>query len=109
MVIFVIIISFTSKYFSQNNSFEQVYLKKGLNQSQVNKVYSDSRSFLWLATAGEWLSIFDGASFINYTENEGLISNINTGIVEDKNEILWAKSDKNIARLDERILKSYTD
>ncbi len=76
----------------QNYSFEQISLKEGLKQSQVNKVYSDSRGFLWLATAGGGLSIFDGASFINFTENEGLIGNIVTDIAEDKNGFIYCSS-----------------
>jgi two-component sensor histidine kinase/ligand-binding sensor domain-containing protein len=92
MIIFVIIISFTPKYFSQNYSFEQISLKEGLKQSQVNKIYSDSRGFLWLATAGGGLSIFDGVSFINYTENEGLIGNIITDIAEDKSGSIYCSS-----------------
>lgn len=82
----------TVHFFSQNYSFEQISLKEGLKQSQVNKVYSDSRGFLWLATAGGGLSIFDGVSFINYTEKEGLIGNIITDIAEDKMGNIYCSS-----------------
>ncbi|HVE59775.1 MAG TPA: two-component regulator propeller domain-containing protein [Pyrinomonadaceae bacterium] len=43
----------------------------GLANDSVNKIFRDSRGFLWFCT-GEGLSRFDGFGFKNYTQTEGL-------------------------------------
>ncbi len=77
---------------AQNFNYEKISVKEGLRQSQVNKIYNDSRGFLWLATAGGGVSIYDGVSFINYTENDGLVGNIIQDITEDKNGLIYCSS-----------------
>jgi two-component sensor histidine kinase/ligand-binding sensor domain-containing protein len=78
--------------YSQNFNFDKISVKEGLRQSQVNKIYNDSRGFLWLATAGGGVSIYDGISFINYTEIDGLVGNIITDITEDNNGHMYCSS-----------------
>lgn len=60
---------------SQNFVFQQYSVSEGLAQSQVFDILEDSRGKLWMATRGGGLSSFDGTSFENYSESDGLPSN----------------------------------
>lgn len=52
-------------------SFTTYSLSDGLVNDAVNKIYPDSRGFLWFSTR-DGLSRFDGYKFKNYTQNDGL-------------------------------------
>jgi two-component sensor histidine kinase/ligand-binding sensor domain-containing protein len=104
--IFILLVLSSIRIDAQNFNYEKISVKEGLRQSQVNKIYSDSRGFLWLATAGGGVSIYDGVSFINYTENDGLVGNIIIDITEDKNGHMYCSSAwGGISQIKGRIIK----
>ncbi len=74
---------------AQQYHFTQYSLYQGLTQSQVRRIFPDSRGFLWVATEGSGISCFDGVSFINYSTDEGLSGNMIRSVFEDKNGNLW--------------------
>ena len=51
--------------------FKSYTTAEGLAHDSVNKIYRDSRGFLWFCTA-EGLSRFDGYKFKNYGQDQGL-------------------------------------
>src|SRR5712692_3398819 len=60
----------------------------GLAHDTVNRILSDSRGFLWFATA-EGLSRFDGYQFTNYRTEQGLPSNVVTDFLETRQGVYW--------------------
>ncbi|MFT5511924.1 MAG: ligand-binding sensor domain-containing protein/two-component sensor histidine kinase [Bacteroidia bacterium] len=59
----------------QQNYFRHFGLEKGLPQSQVFDVLSDSRGFVWVGTRGGGIARFDGNEFVTYSTKDGLINN----------------------------------
>ncbi len=62
-------------------------LSDGLPQSQVNALCEDDLGYLWIATNGG-LSQFDGGTFRNFTERDGLKSTAVLCLVKDKQRIM---------------------
>ena len=73
ILLFLIAIAFQSK--AQKYSFINYSTNQGLAQSQVKDIVQDSKQYLWIATQ-DGLSKFDGNSFVNYYEKDGLMSSI---------------------------------
>ncbi|WP_046758332.1 ligand-binding sensor domain-containing protein [Kordia jejudonensis] len=60
---------------AQNNQLRAYTLKDGLPQSQVNAIVQDDFGYLWIGTQGGGIVRFDGLSFTNWKEKNGLASN----------------------------------
>jgi len=60
----------------------------GLASSQVSRIVSDSRGFLWFCTAGG-LSRFDGRSFVTFGAADGLTGQVIVDIVEDSDHATY--------------------
>jgi ligand-binding sensor domain-containing protein/two-component sensor histidine kinase len=60
----------------------------GLIYESVNRVYQDSRGFIWFTTP-VGISRFDGYQFTNYGMPEGLSNSLMTDMVEDSGGIYW--------------------
>jgi ligand-binding sensor domain-containing protein len=70
----------------------QVKLIKTLGTNQYNNVgceLQDKAGNLWFGTKGEGLYCYDGKSFTNFTEKDGLSSNFIWSMIEDKTGKLW--------------------
>jgi len=59
---------------SQKQYFKQYNIEQGLAQSQVTGISQDRNDNLWISTLGG-ISKFDGKTFTNYSETEGLCDN----------------------------------
>ncbi len=68
---------------AQEANIVQYSISQGLPQSQVNKIFFDSRGMLWSATSGGGISSFDGLNFTTFNESNGLAGNIVLDIEED--------------------------
>lgn len=55
----------------------------GLANDSINKIFADSRGFVWFCT-GEGLSRFDGYKFKNYTQDQGLPHRNINNLIETK-------------------------
>ena len=63
--------------------FHSYTTRDGLPSNTITALYQDSRGFLWIGT-NNGLSIYDGASFRNYTAANGLSNNWVTSIAESR-------------------------
>jgi ligand-binding sensor domain-containing protein len=93
LTIFFIALVFVSlPSFSQNISFSNLSVKKGLSQGNVWDVRQDKLGFIWIATE-DGLNLFDGYNFTifrNDMEDSSSISNNYIRcIAEDKNGDIW--------------------
>ena len=71
-IVFVFVLYSLS--FSQRFSFVSYSTPEGLPQSQVNAITQDSSGYLWIGTFGG-VSKFNGKTFKNYSQSEGLLNN----------------------------------
>ncbi len=70
---------------------------QGLAHDHINRIYRDSRSFLWICT-DEGLSRFDGIGFVNYTVAGGLPHIHVNDILETHAGDYWIATDGGITR-----------
>jgi ligand-binding sensor domain-containing protein len=66
----------------------------------VNCSIEDRTGNLWFGTTDKGVFRFDGRSFINFTEKEGLTSAHIACILEDKNGMIWIGTDNGICFYD---------
>ena len=72
----------------------------GLAYDYVSCVEQDSRGFLWICTSFG-LSRFDGARFVNYRDQEGLMSQVND-LLETRDHVYWvATNGGGVYRMDQ--------
>ena len=62
---------------------------QGMASSYVRSILEDKKGNLWFGTDGGGVSMYDGESFMHFTEKEGLSNNTVWSILEDKNGNLW--------------------
>jgi signal transduction histidine kinase/DNA-binding response OmpR family regulator/ligand-binding sensor domain-containing protein len=60
----------------------------GLVSNTVWQLMQDSRGFLWIGTSNG-VSVYDGYTFTNYNEKNGLLYPFITGLAEDKSGAVW--------------------
>jgi signal transduction histidine kinase len=76
-------ISYAQQYF-----FARYTPKNGLVNNRAHTLYQDSKGRLYICTYGG-LSVYDGARFINYTTEDGLITSLVNDVVEMGDDSLW--------------------
>jgi len=74
LITVVFFLSMALNAWCQKASYLTYGREEGLPQSQVRAITSDQDGFLWIGTLGG-LSRFDGVSFRNFTEEDGLSDN----------------------------------
>jgi signal transduction histidine kinase/CheY-like chemotaxis protein/ligand-binding sensor domain-containing protein/HPt (histidine-containing phosphotransfer) domain-containing protein len=85
-----IFIAAVATAFGQGYSFRNYGIKEGLAQSEVNGILEDQRGYLWIATDGGGVSVFDGVHFRQLTtEQGGLKSNEISDVYEDEAGRIW--------------------
>jgi two-component sensor histidine kinase len=73
---------------AQNPYIQHYTTVDGLPSNKVNRIYQDSRKFIWFATdAG--LAKYDGSKFTHYLKQDGLSCNEIEGIKEDSFGRIW--------------------
>jgi hypothetical protein len=68
-----------------------------LASNEINKIFRDSRGFLWFCTAGG-LSRFDGYSFINFATENGLPDPVVNDLLETRTSEYWLATNGPIQR-----------
>jgi ligand-binding sensor domain-containing protein len=69
----------------------------GLARDHINRIFQDSRGFLWFCTS-EGLSRFDGYKFINYGTEQGLAGRQVNDFLETRTGDYWVATDKGLCR-----------
>ena len=90
---------------------QKLYIKNyttddGLPSSQVWCSLQDSKGYIWFGTTGG-LARFDGAKFIVYTVEDGLVNNVVRSLFED-NGTLWIGTHDGVSKFDGKSFKNYT-
>ena len=95
--------------------FDGKYLSHFIISNGVNKnnivlsILEDRSGSLWFGTFGSGVIRFDGKSFIQYTEKEGLSNNIVNCVYQDKTGNFWmATSGGGVSKFDGKIFTNYT-
>jgi ligand-binding sensor domain-containing protein len=73
----------------------------GLPHNRVNRIYLDSKGFLWVCT-DDGLARFDGHQFVNYTMANGLPHQHVNAMLETRSGAYWVATDGGISRFDPR-------
>jgi len=98
-------------YNAETNAFQRVLHdvknKKTISHNQINAIFEDKNGILWVGTNGglnklienENQSNNDNSKFVfeNFTEENGLPSNVIQAIVEDTNGNLWLTTNKGVS------------
>lgn len=79
--IFILVIIGIQNLFAQQYPFIYYTPNNGLINSRVKSIKQDSKGFMYFITHGG-LSIYDGARFVNYSQQNGLANEIVNDIVE---------------------------
>ena len=74
-------------------------LADGLPQSQIWDIQQDHDGFVWFATYGGGVAMFDGQAFTVLTTDDGLASNSVYAIQEDHEGVLWFGTRAGVTRM----------
>lgn len=81
--------------FGQRYNFSTYSVNKGLPRVGVYDIYEDALGFIWIATEGGGVAVFDGHEFRTYDVTDGLCSDIVRCIAKDRHGRLWFGTDDN--------------
>jgi ligand-binding sensor domain-containing protein len=75
--------------------------ESGLPHNRINRIYLDSKGFLWICT-DDGLSRFDGHQFVNYTTADGLPHKYVNALLESRAGEYWVATDGGVSLFDPR-------
>lgn len=75
--------------------------ENGLPHNRVNRIYRDSKDFLWICT-DDGLARFDGHQFVSYTTANGLPHKYVNAVLETRAGEYWVATDGGVSRFDAR-------
>jgi signal transduction histidine kinase/ligand-binding sensor domain-containing protein len=84
----IILLLFCPHLAAQQLPFTRYTPANGLVSNRARQLYQDRKGRLYITTYGG-LSIYDGARFINYTTDNGLITSLVNDIVEMGDDSIW--------------------
>lgn len=88
----ILLILFYKGANSQQYSFKNYGLTDGLGQSQVQTITEDNLGYLWVGTRGGGISRFDGHTFKNITQEDGLVGDFILSLFFDNKELMIGTS-----------------
>jgi ligand-binding sensor domain-containing protein/serine phosphatase RsbU (regulator of sigma subunit) len=71
------------KYNKSENTYTKINSKNGLAGDVILSIIKDREGNLWTSTWGFGVSMFQGERFVNYTEKEGLGTDLIAHLIED--------------------------
>lgn len=77
------------------------------NPSYVFSVLIDRHDVLWAGTWGGGLARFDGKTWTNYTDRDGLAGNIVYALAQDGDGTLWVGTNRGLSRFDGERWQNY--
>jgi ligand-binding sensor domain-containing protein len=66
----------------------------------VNRGYLDKSGIMWFTTLKEGVYKYEGKTFINISEKDGLCSNVVNAVIEDKKGVMWFGTNKGLCKYD---------
>ena len=72
----------------------------------VTKGFLDKSGNMWFATTQEGIFRYDGTSFTNFTEKDGLCSNEVWAVIEDKEGFLWFGTANGLCKFNGKTFKN---
>ncbi len=81
-ILLILLVAFANRLPAQQFHFRQFNSEQGLFSNDVVKIIQDKRGHLWFATMGGGIYRFNGKTFKNYSEKDGLGDNNVGSIVE---------------------------
>ena len=102
----LIIITCLSAVSAQQYNFINYDLQAGLPNTSILDIYQDNNSYLWIATDGGGLCVFDGASFEVVNAKSGLASNVVYDVIEDERNQLWVGTQNGISLIEGQKVQS---
>lgn len=75
----------------------------------VSHIFMDKHKKLWFSTFGEGVYSYDGRSFKNYNETNGLINDWIRSAIEDSDGNIWFASKFGLSRFDGKVFMSFTE
>jgi ligand-binding sensor domain-containing protein/class 3 adenylate cyclase len=91
------------KYFTSFAAF------KSLNGQKIHRMIQDKRGNLWFGMIDRGVIRYDGKTFSNYTEREGLPDYTIQAMAEDDHENLWFGTDNGMVKFDGKSFTHYKD
>ncbi|MGB0402804.1 MAG: sensor histidine kinase [Salibacteraceae bacterium] len=88
IITFIVVVSFSSKGFSQNFHFKNFQVENGLPSSQIYDIKQDSKGNIWLAS-DLGLTQYNSYTFTSYSEKDGLSDNAIVKLFVDHNNWVW--------------------
>jgi ligand-binding sensor domain-containing protein len=82
-------------------SIREFNIDNGLPHNRINRIYRDSRNFLWIGT-DDGLVRFDGRQFTTYSTSDGLPHMHVNAVLETRAGEYWIATDGGIAQFDPR-------
>lgn len=74
--------------------------------SGISSIFQDSKGNFWFGSLQEGVAVYNGKSFIYYTNNDGLNDNQIHSIQEDKEGVIWFNTQKGVSTYDGKIIKN---
>ncbi|TAK57416.1 MAG: hypothetical protein EPO24_09930, partial [Bacteroidetes bacterium] len=105
----VLVLFWCESGFGQVLPFRHYTTRDGLQANSVLSLAQDSRGYLWIGTS-EGISIFDGATYKNYSIEDGLPGGLVRAILESKTEpgVMWIGTANGLSRFEKEKFTSYT-
>jgi ligand-binding sensor domain-containing protein len=77
--------------------------------SGISAIYQDSKGNYWFGSLQEGVAVYNGKSFLYFTNKDGLTDNQIHSIQEDKEGVIWFNTQKGVSSYDGKRIKNYTD
>ena len=103
LMLFILVLPFSSPLHSQPLSFRHLTVDNGLSQNSVYAILEDHQGFMWFGTA-DGLNRYDGYQFKTYKsyarDSSTLSNNTIRALCEDRSGTIWVGTDKGLNRYD---------
>ncbi|SKB83719.1 ligand-binding sensor domain-containing protein [Maribacter arcticus] len=76
--------------------------------SGIRSIIQDSKGNYWFGSLQEGVAVYNGKSFIYFTNNDGLTDNQIHTIQEDKEDVIWFNTQKGVSSYDGTSIKNHT-